>query len=296
MHYLLATHRQTLLLTALCVCCVLCVVVCGINTPVTYAQEFVPLSPELPLTDDNIWEVDIEKMLNALLMILLSAGAVLAVLFFAVSGIQYMATESIPGKGMAKEGMTRVFVGVLLLLSSVLILHTINPDIVQIDLFDNAYTATEITEKGVQFTETGSRALNETANEAANTNRTINTTTNTPAPYIGSTEAAQENQDQNETTLEEIQTEALRPNNALEGTILNTEQTEGGIEIEFTQRGRNTLLPDEIEITETVNITEENRSQLSTSTRRQLEYMEAQLENSGGDTATIDTRGDPLSE
>ena len=107
-----------------------------------FAQTFVPLSPELPLADENIWDASVSEMLNALLLILISIGGVLGVLLFAVSGIQYMATESVSKKGIMKEGMTRVIIGLFLILSSVLILGTINRDIINIDLFERAKTQT----------------------------------------------------------------------------------------------------------------------------------------------------------
>ena len=106
-----------------------------------FAQDFVPLSPDLPgLADKNIWDVSVEEMLNGIFMILIAVGAILAVLFFAISGIQYMATESITKKGMMKEGMTRVVVGILILIGGTLALSTINPGIIKIDLFETVKT------------------------------------------------------------------------------------------------------------------------------------------------------------
>lgn len=70
--------------------------------------------------------------INFIVELVIGATTVLAVLFLVWAGIQYMTTESFTKKGEAKKTAQRALGGLLLALSSFLILNTINPDLVQL--------------------------------------------------------------------------------------------------------------------------------------------------------------------
>lgn len=57
-----------------------------------------------------------------------------AVLTIVVGGIMYMTTDVTETKGAAKERIMASFYGLLLLIASVLILNTINPDLLNFNL------------------------------------------------------------------------------------------------------------------------------------------------------------------
>jgi len=105
--------------------------------PVTLkAAEFVPLSPSLPLSNSNNWlSGGMEGFLNLLFAISVAVAAVLAVIMLAIGGFKYMTSESVFNIGGAKEQITNAIVGLLIVLASITILYTINPKLVEINIF-----------------------------------------------------------------------------------------------------------------------------------------------------------------
>jgi hypothetical protein len=57
----------------------------------------------------------------------------LSIIMLLISGLQYMTTDAISGKEQAKQKMQSAIIGLLLALSSFLILETINPQITNYD-------------------------------------------------------------------------------------------------------------------------------------------------------------------
>jgi len=70
-------------------------------------------------------EIDI----NTYVQFAMGLGVLLAVLMFAVGGVQYMLSDAITDKSDAKDRMVSAIVGLLILLGTALILNTINPRI-----------------------------------------------------------------------------------------------------------------------------------------------------------------------
>ena len=105
--------------------------------PITLkAAEFVPLSPSLPLSNSNNWLGNgMEGFLNLLFAISVAVAAVLAVIMLAIGGFKYMTSESVFNIGGAKEQITNAIVGLLIVLASITILYTINPKLVEINIF-----------------------------------------------------------------------------------------------------------------------------------------------------------------
>src|SRR3989344_614376 len=79
-------------------------------------------------------ESNLGHYLNLLFKTLIGLAGGLSVLIITVSGLQYILSE-IPGvKTSAKERITEAMVGLILALAAYLILYTINPDLVNLDL------------------------------------------------------------------------------------------------------------------------------------------------------------------
>lgn len=96
-------------------------------------QQYVPLAPID--TDPGIYQVNnFGAFLNGMMKILISLGAVLAVLLIVIGGFQYITSASEGGKGSAKERIENALIGLAILLGSYLILNTINPDLVNTQL------------------------------------------------------------------------------------------------------------------------------------------------------------------
>lgn len=72
---------------------------------------------------------DIGSFVNTLYATAIALAALIAVLKIIVSGAKYMLTESTSGKGSAKEEIKGALLGLLLILSAVVILNLINPNL-----------------------------------------------------------------------------------------------------------------------------------------------------------------------
>jgi hypothetical protein len=75
---------------------------------------------------------DFSIYINAFITLLVIIGAMLAVLKFSIGGIMHMVSEIANTRVKAKQQMWSCIWGLLLLISSVLILQTINPNLVKI--------------------------------------------------------------------------------------------------------------------------------------------------------------------
>lgn len=110
---------------------------CFASLPVyTYAQsdKFITLVPQLPLLGN---QTSVPELLNALFGITVAVAAILAVIMFVVGGFQYMASEALNSKSDARNRMQQAILGLLIVLTAVLVLNTINPDITMLNIFRN---------------------------------------------------------------------------------------------------------------------------------------------------------------
>lgn len=96
---------------------------------------YVPLEP-LPLLGDGGAPVqtDVGGYIQTLFRLAIGGATVLAVLLIVVGGIEYMASETVGGKGEATKRMQNAVWGFILAISSVLILETINPNLLNLNL------------------------------------------------------------------------------------------------------------------------------------------------------------------
>jgi hypothetical protein len=100
--------------------------------PLTYT----PLEP-IGASGNTTGAVNLAAYLNSLFKILFSLGGLLAVVMLVVGGIQYM-MSTVPG--IKATGLARAraaLFGLLILAGSYLILYTINPNLIKLNLFVN---------------------------------------------------------------------------------------------------------------------------------------------------------------
>ena len=104
--------------------------------PAVVLAQYVPLSPSLPIIGRDFG--DINSLLNNLLTIAVATAALLAVIMIAIGGFKYMTTDSVFAMSGAKEQIANAVVGLLIVISAILILWTINPDLVSLNLFSSS--------------------------------------------------------------------------------------------------------------------------------------------------------------
>ncbi len=90
------------------------------------AQDYVPLAP---LPGINPSPADVGAYIQQFFNLGIRLAIVLAVLMFVIGGVEYMMSEGVTSKDSAKKRMSGAVIGLLLAISSVLILQTINPAI-----------------------------------------------------------------------------------------------------------------------------------------------------------------------
>lgn len=76
----------------------------------------------------------VSNVINLILKIFIALAGALAVVMIIVHGLRYMGSSSVWGKGESKSQVTNALIGLVLLLTSYLILYTINPDLVNIKI------------------------------------------------------------------------------------------------------------------------------------------------------------------
>lgn len=114
--------------------CSICILAC-VPLAAQAAFKYTPLSPNLPLLEPDEWG-DIGDLLNKLLALSVAVAALLAVIMIAIGGFRWMTTDSVFSMGDAKEQISNAIIGLLIVLASILILTTINPDISRIKIFE----------------------------------------------------------------------------------------------------------------------------------------------------------------
>lgn len=104
--------------------------------PVNTSTQFTPLT-NLPGLSDNIESRTLADYINVLYRIAIGLGAMIAVIKITYAGILYMGTDSFSSKETAKKEITSSLLGLLLMLSTVLILGLIYPKILIINVLDD---------------------------------------------------------------------------------------------------------------------------------------------------------------
>jgi len=103
---------------------------------VALAQTYIPLAP-LPIGEGGATPTTwtLTSYLSGMIKLLVALGGALAVLMLVIAGTQYVAAGINPSaKSTAKEHMMNAFIGLTLVLTSYLILNSINPKLVAFNL------------------------------------------------------------------------------------------------------------------------------------------------------------------
>ncbi|HMO77611.1 MAG TPA: pilin [Candidatus Paceibacterota bacterium] len=100
------------------------------TSPPTPAGPFVPLVGIPGVEDDS----DLGTYINALYILSISLAALLAVIKIIVAGVKWMMTDIVTGKEEAKKDIQGALTGLLIVISAVVILTLINPNLTNINL------------------------------------------------------------------------------------------------------------------------------------------------------------------
>lgn len=80
---------------------------------------------------------DLSGFINGIFKIAIVVGAMLAVLRLVYAGFLYMGTDIFDKKGAAKEAIQNALIGLLLLVTTYILLNQINPDILNLNITQN---------------------------------------------------------------------------------------------------------------------------------------------------------------
>ena len=83
-----------------------------------------------PLSDTN----DIGQYLNSIYLLAIVAAALFAVVKIIIAGVKYMLSDVVTSKEDAKKDIRTSLLGLIIIISAVLILNTINPNLTDFDL------------------------------------------------------------------------------------------------------------------------------------------------------------------
>lgn len=104
-------------------------------------------------------------LLNGIYLVVVGLAAILAVLKIIIAGVKYMLSEVVTDKGSAKKDIQNALLGLLILLSTYLILDFINPNLVGLNFIDNLRQLETQSPPAPNSTSLSSQ--NQAANEAA---------------------------------------------------------------------------------------------------------------------------------
>lgn len=100
--------------------------------PVVSLAQFKPLVGIPGISDPS---TDINSYINILYALSISIAALLAVIKIIVAGVKYMLSDVVTSKSEAKSDIQGALIGLLVVISAVLILNIINPQLTQTTLF-----------------------------------------------------------------------------------------------------------------------------------------------------------------
>ncbi|MFA6269662.1 MAG: pilin [Candidatus Paceibacterota bacterium] len=104
--------------------------------------DYQVLAP-LPGVADNVGDTTtLEKYVPAIFKLAIGLSTVAAVLMIVIGGFEYMTTDAIQGKSAGKERIKNAVFGLILVIGAWLILFTINPNLININLDIGSVTTT----------------------------------------------------------------------------------------------------------------------------------------------------------
>lgn len=126
---------------------------------VTHAADtsgYVPLAG-LPGVTDTTSNPNLTSYLNALFLVSISLGGLLAVVKIAIAGFKYMLTEQIGAKGEARDDIKGALFGLAILVSAFIVLNTIDPQFTNLNVLRSAESI-DLPTQSVTSKGTGSKA------------------------------------------------------------------------------------------------------------------------------------------
>ena len=105
-----------------------------------FAQNYVSLSG-IPQIEGNANNRDLSGLLKAIYLIVVSVGSLLAVIKIAIAGVKYSMSEVVTSKQDAKNDIIGALFGLAILLLPYVVLSTIYPGLVNLDILRNVSPA-----------------------------------------------------------------------------------------------------------------------------------------------------------
>jgi hypothetical protein len=109
----------------------------------------------IPGIDPN--NTNMGQYINALYILSISIAALLAVIKIIIAGVKYMLSDVVTSKAEAKSDIQGALIGLLIVISAVVILETINPQLRTMSFFENQHAA-QVPGRPVRDTPTASGA------------------------------------------------------------------------------------------------------------------------------------------
>jgi hypothetical protein len=113
----------------------ICITLSFSVTVFAQAPEYQPVV-QIPGLDPN--NQDTNEYVNALYLLAISVGALLAVVKIIFGGVKYMLSDIVTDKGQGIKDIQGALLGLLIILATVIILNTINPNLTKINFLQNA--------------------------------------------------------------------------------------------------------------------------------------------------------------
>lgn len=111
------------------------IIALGFGALSAHAQGYVPLAPLPGTVDATTGQTTMPAYISGMIKLIIAAGGALAILMAIIGGTQYVAAGISPdAKNTAKDNITNAFIGLALILSSYLILNSIDPKLVEFNL------------------------------------------------------------------------------------------------------------------------------------------------------------------
>jgi len=111
----------------------------GISAQAVFAQEnglsYTPVV-QIPGLDPNTQ--DTQQYVNALYLLAVTIAALLAVVKIIFGGVKWMLSDIVTDKASAKKDIQGAIFGLLIVLGTVLILNTIDPNLTRLNFLENA--------------------------------------------------------------------------------------------------------------------------------------------------------------
>lgn len=100
----------------------------------TATQGYTPLAPIAGLNDTKNGQTDVSTFIPTAVRYVIEIAGALAVIMIVIGGVQYASSDAITGKSEGKSKITNAIYGLILIFAAFVILQTINPNILKLNL------------------------------------------------------------------------------------------------------------------------------------------------------------------